>query len=90
MGDYDKNAKIAECVYDITSVACAMIRHFNEDGVEVEYDSRDLFYTIYRLAHEFERENPDPVDYMLEIELFAYEKLREYFGVKGDDDDDCV
>ena len=51
-----------------------------------------MFHTIYEWAQEFERENPDPVDYMLEIELFAYKKLREsgLMTEGGDDDDDCV
>lgn len=90
--DANYHKRVAECVYDITSVACHVIfadpNYPNHDLI----DSRELFHTIYEWAQEFERENPDPVDYMLEIELFAYKKLREsgLMTEGGDDDDDCV
>ena len=68
---------VAECVYDITTVACAVI-YANPEYRETDIiDSRELFHTSYAWAEEFERENPDPVDYMLEIEMFAYRKLKE-------------
>ena len=82
--------KLAECVYDITSVACHAL-FADPDRKEQDIDSRALFDDIYRWAHEFELENPDPVDYMLEIEIFAYKKLRENgYMPEGDDDDDGV
>lgn len=75
--DWEKMINIAECVYDITTVLCSIIHRnpkFNDIGID---DSREMFYRIYDWAKEFERENPDPVDYMLEIEMFAYRKLKE-------------
>lgn len=83
--------KLAECVYDITSVACHAL-FADPDRKEQDIDSRALFDDIYGWAQEFEQENPDPVDYMLEIEIFAYKKLREngYMPEGGDDDDGCV
>lgn len=68
---------VAECVFDITTVAC-YIMHGNMDWQDTIWgDSREAFNAIYEWALEFERENPDPVDYMLEIEMFAYRKLKE-------------
>lgn len=84
--------RVAECVYDITTVACAVI-YANPEYLETDVlDSRELFHTIYEWAQEFERENPDPVDYMLEIEMFAYRKLREigYEPTGGEKNDDSV
>lgn len=77
ISDWEKMINIAECVYDITTVLCSIIHRnpkYNDIGVG---DSREMFHRIYDWAKEFERENPDPVDYMLEIEMFAYRKLQE-------------
>ena len=84
--------KLAECVFDITSVACYALYADKSNPNADTIDSRDLFQRIYRWAQEFERENPDPVDYMLEIELFAYQKLREdgLMPGGGEEDDDGV
>lgn len=68
--------RVAECVFDITTVACSII-NANPKCRVADIDSRQLFNTIYRWAQEFERENPDPTDYMLEIEMFAYRKLKK-------------
>ena len=83
--------RVAECVFDITSVACAVL-YADRDNPNAEcVDSRSLFNDIYEWAQEFERENPDPVDYMLEIEIFAYQKLREAgLMPEGGEGDDCV
>ena len=84
--------RVAECVFDITTVACYLM-YGSPDWQAVGFgDSREFFNTVYAWAEEFEKENPDPVDYMLEIEMFAYRKLKE-IGIEpagGDDDDDCV
>ena len=84
--------KVAECVFDITTVLCS-IMYGSPDWQDNGFaDSRDAFQTIYAWAEEFEREHPDPVDYMLEIEIFAYRKLREsgLMPEGGEDDDDGV
>ena len=79
--------RVAECVFDITTVAC--YRMFGSPDWQAAgfQDSQAFFDTVYNWALEFERENPDPVDYMLEIEMFAYRKLKEV-GIEpigGDD-----
>lgn len=67
---------IAECVFDITTVACSII-YATPKYRDADIDSRQLFDAIYQWAQEFERENPNPSDYMLKIEAFAYRKLKE-------------
>ena len=84
--------KVAECVFDITTIVCTAMYGCPDWQASGFADSRDAFQTIYAWAEEFEREHPDPVDYMLEIEIFAYLKLKE-IGIEpvgGEDDDDCV
>ena len=69
--------RVAECVFDITTVATYLMCG-SPDWQDAGFsDSREFFNTIYSWALEFERENPDPVDYMTEIEMFAYRKLSE-------------
>lgn len=67
---------IAECVYDLTTVACSVL--FKD--VKYNIDSRDLFQHIFEWALEFEKKDYDKDNYMLAIELFAYEKLESYIA----------
>lgn len=68
--------------YDITSCVPAVAGKLDED---CWHDSRDLYACIYGWAKEFEREHPNPgFDYMPLVEKFAYEKLKEFFGVEGE------
>lgn len=90
--DANYHKRVAECVFDITTVLCFIIHGNPKYHYEGMGDSREMFHTIYEWAEEFERENPDPVDYMLEIEMFAYRKLKEigYEPVGGEINVDSV
>lgn len=83
--------RVAECVFDITTVACSVIFQ-NPKYQDVDIDSRWLFNNIYLWAQEFERETPEPDDYILEIEMFAYRKLKGigYEPLGGENDADCI
>ncbi len=77
-----KEYLFGEVVYDITSCVPAVAGKLDED---CWHDSRDLYACIYGWAKEFEREHPNPgFDYMPLVEKFAYEKLKEFFGVEGE------
>ena len=78
--------RVAECVFDITTVACYLLHGSPDWQAEGFGDSRQFFDTAYEWALEFEREHPNPVDYMLEIEIFAYLKLKEV-GIEPDGGD---
>lgn len=69
--------RIAECVFDITSVACSILYKEPQNNLSDHIDSRTMFQSIYDWAVEFETLNTDPDDYMLDIELFAYRKLAD-------------
>lgn len=76
--EYIKNFGIAECVYDLTTIATTLIHDH-----DVDVDSRCVFVKVYELAREFEENfNEDKDDYMLKIEEFGYKKLKEYLGIE--------
>lgn len=79
----DWTLRLCETVFDISLAA----QHMLENG-EIECDdSRELFYTIFQNAVEFERRHPEPLEqndypgvYMDLVEEFAYEILKENYG----------
>lgn len=74
---------MGEIIFDITTC----VRIFTGVGApaeDAEYDSRDLYASIFEWAKEFEKKYPDPgFDYMILVEEFACAKLREYFELEG-------
>lgn len=69
---------LAECVYDLTTIATMLIHDY-----DLDVDSRCVSFKIYELAKEFTREFDDETDdYMLAIEDFGYRKLMDYFEIK--------
>ena len=65
--------KILENVFEVSMCAAELL---TEKKIEVE-DSRDLCNAVLSLAEKFE-----PVDYLMEIYLFARPKLLERFNEK--------
>lgn len=63
--------KVLETVFEVSMCATELL---TEKKIEVE-DSRDLCNEVLSLAEKFEQEHPDPVDYLMEIYLFARPKL---------------
>lgn len=79
----DWTVRLCETVFDISLVA----QYLLENGEIRCEDSRELFYTVFQNAVEFERMNPGPwdqsdypEDYMDLVEDFAYGILIENFG----------
>ena len=70
--------KILENVFEVSMCAAELL---TEKKIEVE-DSRDLCNAVLSLAEKFEQEHPDPVDYLMEIYLFARPKLLKRFNEK--------
>lgn len=69
---------LAECVYDLTTIATMLIHDY-----DLDVDSRCVSYKIYKLAKEFLKEFDDETDdYMLAIEDFGCRKLMDYFEIK--------
>lgn len=68
---------LAECVYDLTTIATMLIHDY-----DLDVDSRMVFDEVYNLAKEFEITFNDEDDYMLAIEEFGYKKLMDYFKIK--------
>lgn len=75
-----KQAKycFAEIVFDLTEIA----KRFNWS----DFDSRDIFGEIYRLAEEFDKSFCEDDDYLTEIEEFGEQKLSEFFGEVEEDE----
>lgn len=73
--------KIAECVFDLTTIACNSLHVFSAEG---DVDSREIFHTIYELAKEYERTHEDDGNYLSDIEEFGTERLKGY-GLLGSD-----
>lgn len=74
------STRLCECVYDISMAAAGMIA----TGRIYCEDSRELFYTIQKLAEDFEREwkqlhEDDEDGYIEEILLYAERKLLEQY-----------
>ena len=80
-----KERRIAECVFDLTTIACEL------DIFKDDIDSRYVFDEIYDIAKEFEEHytwveryvGDDGFDYLTAIENFGRERLNEFMkGVK--------
>ena len=75
--------RLGETIYDITTC----IPLFTGKGAPAEneeVESRELYACIFEWAKEFERKHPNPgFDYMILVEEFACEKLRDFFGLEG-------
>jgi len=70
--------RLGETIYDITT--CIPLFADKDE----EYESRELYVCIFEWAKEFERKYPNPgFDYMILVEDFACEKLREFFGTEA-------
>ena len=74
--------RIAEAVYDITTVAYT-IYHDNT----IFFDSREVFASILDWAWEFEYDwqlttQYEDSDYMIAIEEYAIEKIKDYIGLE--------
>lgn len=74
---------LGEIIYDITT--CILL--FTAKGAPAEnceYDSRDLYASIFEWAKEFAEKYPAVGDeYLDTVEEFGCEKLCDYFGVEG-------
>lgn len=74
---------LGEVVFDITTC----VPQFTAKGAlteNFEYDSRDLYASIFEWAKEFEQKHPQPgFDYMILVEEFARKKLCDFFGLEG-------
>lgn len=72
-----------EVVFDITT--CVPL--FTAKGAPAEnfeYDSRDLYASIFEWAKEFEQKYPEPgFDYLNLVEEFARKKLHGFFELEG-------
>ena len=70
--------RIAECVYDLTTIATTLINDYNLD-----VDSRSVFEKVHELATEFEKSfDGKHDDYLTKIEEFGYRNLKKYFDIK--------
>lgn len=73
---------LGEVVFDITT--CVPL--FTAKGAlaeNFEYDSRDLYASIFEWAKEFEQKYPQPgFDYMNLVEEFARKKLHDFFELE--------
>lgn len=82
----DYTRKIAECVFDITTVVYSLLREHCKGDYP---DSRMVFHKIYDWAVSFEEQEPGE-EYMIEIEEYAikkfYENYEELTGYGGTND----
>ena len=76
-----KQAKygFAEIVFDLTEIA----KRFDWS----DFDSRDIFSEVYRLAEEFDKSFCEDDDYLTEIEEFGEQKLSEFFEKEVEEDE---
>lgn len=84
------STRLCECVYDISMEAAGMIA----TGKIYCEDSRELFYTIQKLAEDFEREwkqlhDNDEDDYIEEILDYAEKKLLDLYKCEPEGDETC-
>ena len=75
--------RLGETIYDITT-CIPLFTGKDAPAENEEVESRELYACIFEWAKEFEQKYPNPgFDYMILVEEFACEKLREFFGLEG-------
>lgn len=73
---------LGEVVFDITTCV-PMFTAKGAPAENFEYDSRGLHACIFEWAKEFRQKHPHPgFDYMVLVEEFAHEKLRDFFELE--------
>lgn len=74
--------RFGETIFDIAT-CIPLFTGKGEPAENEEYDSRELYACIFEWAKEFEEKYPNPgFDYLLLVEEFACEKLRNFFEVE--------
>ena len=77
--------RLGETIFDMTLNAAQYIERLRAENRCPEFDSRDLYGSIYAWAAEFEgTDAAKGEDYLEAVDTFATEKLNEYFDVKED------
>lgn len=71
--------RFCEVIFDITTCIGGFVRE-GAPAENKEYDSRDLYAHIFKWAQEFENGHRGD-EYMIQVEEFASERLRGYFGL---------
>lgn len=72
--------KLAECVFDLTTIAYSVAKKAGEKADDI--DSRAIFGEVWSLAQEFENGYRDEGEYMTDIEEFGLARFNEWFGVE--------
>ena len=77
--DERKIKMLCETMFDLTYNFMLQVQYKNKDMDEILFDSRDLFQNIYSWATEFERTYDEDMDYLENIDIFFWEKIKEEY-----------
>ena len=74
---------LGEVIFDMTMSAASFTEALRKKNRSLEFDSRDLYASIYDWAKEFEASCTYPDgEYLDAVDAFVAKKLKDYFEIK--------